>query len=266
MKDNKFTGLAGSLKQILWASALLAAVPAVASESIQKFESDWQGVEIQQNFQPNTDFVKPGLKPRKALKAFGAPRQQAQSATSLDHEFWVYDASVVLYDDDDGDGFYQKFSLDFDVDVSEGYADIYAEVYIRAPGDDWLLLHTTDVFEIYEDDASDGIEVMTSLVNGYVPDYYDILIDIWEYGEFEDYLVATYDNVDDPDLDNLPLEDREEDRYYYEEHDHVHVSAGSSGSWLILLMLGLAIIRWGTQQNRQHKSELSTILSPTNRN
>jgi hypothetical protein len=164
-----------------------------------------------------------------------------KNSSLLDHEFWVYDADTYLEKDIDGDGFYRTFTVEFDVDVSAAYADVYAELYIRFPGGNWTHYYTTDVYEI-EGDMTDTYQVTTELSDGYVPDYYDILIDVWEYGETEDVLVATYSEADDNDLYQLPLEDSFEDRYYEENDDHHH--AGSfSVSVLFCLMSFMAIRR-----------------------
>jgi len=230
-----------------------------------KHQSDWQAIESIVSMKNGEEVLNKEKKPHREPILFGEKRMSEnnivnkrvnnskQNSASFDHEFWVYDADVFLYDDYDGDGYYRRFSIDFDVDVSDGYADIYADIYIRAPGDDWRLLHTTDVFEIYEEDASDGIEVMTTLLDGYFPDHYDILIDVWEYTDAGDYLVVTYDHIDDYDLDGLPLEDRDEDDNYYDEHDYVEVSAGSSGSVLLLLCLAFMIARYMQRQKRTGK-------------
>jgi hypothetical protein len=180
------------------------------------------------------------LKPRRAPLALGQERQNSaplsneqENGQVLDHEFWVYDASTYLETDRDGDGFYRSFTVEFDVDVSAAYADVYAELYIRYPGGNWTHYYTTEVYEI-EGDMTDTYQVTTDLSDGYIPDYYDLLIDVWEYGETEDILVATYSEADDNDLYQLPLEDSVEDRYYESNDDHHH-----AGSFSIPVLLGL---------------------------
>ena len=128
------------------------------------------------------------------------------SKSALDH-LYIYDAAVYLYNDTDGDGYYSKLRVDFDVD--SGYADyfdVYAEMFIREEGtQDWIHYYTTDVFEIYYDNSSDEYSVTTSLNTGFPTGKYEVLIDLFEYGYSG--VVDTMDAYADPDLGNLPLED-----------------------------------------------------------
>ncbi|NVK21578.1 MAG: hypothetical protein HWD86_03590 [Kangiellaceae bacterium] len=124
----------------------------------------------------------------------------------MDH-LYIHDAAVYLYDDTDGDGYYSKLRVDFDVDSPyDDWFDVYAEMFIREIGtNDWIHYYTTDVFEIHWDDSSDEYSVSTRLNTGFPPGKYEVLIDLFEYGYSG--LVDTLDAYDDPDLDNLPLED-----------------------------------------------------------
>ena len=126
--------------------------------------------------------------------------------SGLSH-LYIHDAAVYLYNDTDGDGYYSRLRVDFDVD--SGYAeyfDVYAEMFIREEGThDWIHYFTTDVFEIYHDDSSDDYSVTTTLNTGFPTGKYEVLIDLFEYG-FSG-VVDTMDAYSDPDLGNLPLED-----------------------------------------------------------
>ncbi len=136
------------------------------------------------------------------------PEKSEKSMSSSMNHLYIYDASVYLYDDYDGDGYYTKLSVNFDVDAYyDEYYDVYAEMFIRKNGDsEWTHYYTTNVFSIYGDNYSDDYTVTTKLNSGFPPGRYEVLIDLFEYGYSG--VVDTYSEYDDPDLGWLPLEDK----------------------------------------------------------
>lgn len=132
---------------------------------------------------------------------------QAKSSAKATH-LYLYDSAVFLQTDEDGDGYYSEIRVDFDVDSSySAYYDVFAELYIRPIGtSDWTHYYTTDVFDIYGASGSDEYSVTTTLNTGYPSDYYEIAIDLFEYGYSD--VVDSLEAYDDPDLGNLPLEDK----------------------------------------------------------
>lgn len=135
------------------------------------------------------------------------------SSSSLNH-LYFYDASVYLSEDYDGDGYYTKLSVNFDVDAYyNDYYDVYAELFIRKNGESvWTHYYTTNVFTIYGDNYSDDYTVTTKLHSGFPPGRYEVLIDLFEYGYSG--VVDTITEYDDPDLGWLPLEDSTYDSGY----------------------------------------------------
>ena len=160
---------------------------------------------------------------------------------SLFQDFTVYDAYSALFDDYDGDEFFQTFSVIFDVDVITyagiDEADVYAEIYLSRNGGPWEFLHTTDSFRIYGQSTEDEFEVMTNLATGYPTDYYDVLIDVYEVGYSD--IVATYSSDDTNNLYALPLESDNYDQIEYYEEIEVH---GGSNSVLFLILIGIALV------------------------
>lgn len=151
-------------------------------------------------------------KTRKEMQALreaeGLPKSSGKAQKNgMDH-LYIYDAAVLLFDDNDGDGYYSQLRVDFDVDSPYAdYFDVYAELFIRRIGDaEWTHYYTTDVFEIYYDNGSDEYSVTTRLNTGFPPGNYEVLIDLFEYGYSD--LVDTLYPSDDYDLTNLPLEDK----------------------------------------------------------
>lgn len=136
------------------------------------------------------------------------PEKSEKSMSSSMNHLYVYDASVYLSEDYDGDGFYTKLSVNFDVDAYyDEYYDVYAEMFIRKSGEsEWTHYYTTNVFTIYGDNYSDDYTVTTKLNSGFPPGRYEVLIDLFEYGYSG--VVDTFSEYDDPDLGWLPLEDK----------------------------------------------------------
>ena len=170
----------------------------------------------------------------------------SSSATSEDpyrapvyHSFAIFDASSRLFEDFDYDGFYQTFSVTFDVDVFGAYlnerADLFAELYLSRNGGPWVHYYTTDVFTIYGDSTQDDYEVLTTLYTGYQTDHYDVLIDVYEVGYSD--IVATISADDTDGLYALPLESRDRDRV-----DEVIVVEESGGALSIFALLGLGLL------------------------
>lgn len=161
-----------------------------------------------------------------------------KAASRIHHSFTIFQGYAQLIEDYDQDGFFQTFSVTFDADVhSYDYinsAKVYAELYLSKNGGDWIHYHTTDDFVIYGEDQDDEYEVYTTLNQGYIPEYYDVLIDLYEVGYSD--IVATYSANDTNDLYALPLESTDYDPDYvdvvYESESHGH-----GGSIFVLLAL-----------------------------
>ncbi|MDH0450582.1 choice-of-anchor H family protein [Shewanella sp. GD04112] len=155
------------------------------------------------------------------------------------HSFAIFDASSRLFEDFDYDGFYQTFSVTFDVDVFGSYlnerADLFAELYLSRNGGPWVHYYTTDVFTIYGDSTQDDYEVLTTLYTGYPTDHYDVLIDVYEVGYSD--IVATISADDTDGLYALPLESSDRDRV-----DEVIVVEESGGALSIFALLGLGLL------------------------
>jgi hypothetical protein len=177
----------------------------------------------------------------------------SSSATSDDpyrapvyHSFSIFDASSRLFEDFDYDGFYQTFSVTFDVDVNGAYlnerADLFAELYLSRDGGPWVHYYTTDVFTIYGDSTQDDYEVLTTLYTGYATDHYDVLIDVYEVGYSD--IVATISADETDSLYALPLESSDRDR----EPDIIVVEE-SGGAFSVLGLLCLSLCT-GLRLNR----------------
>lgn len=103
---------------------------------------------------------------------------------SVDHEYQanhhlsVFSAQSWLIDDNDGDGFYQSFSMDLDIDNNYGSSNVYAEVFISADTINWESLYISEHFLINENDTSDKFSMEFDLASGFVADYYNVQVQI----------------------------------------------------------------------------------------
>jgi len=160
--------------------------------------------------------------------------QDIEQRTSFYHSFSIYNGYSQLINDIDGDGYYQSFSVTFDADilssVSNEQALVFADLYLSQNGGPWVLFYSTDDFVITGEDSEDAVEVITVLDSGYVPDQYDVLIDLFEVGYSD--VVSTYSSSDSNDLYALPLESSDYDPEYTEVQYHEEHGGGSS--WLLL--------------------------------
>jgi len=168
--------------------------------------------------------------------------------THDDYQFSIFEAQSALLTDLDFDGYYQGFSISFDADYLR-YDDydtttVYAEMYLSKNGGPWLHYFTTEDFTIHSDDSTDDYEVVTTLVDGYTSDNYDVLIDLYEVGYTD--IVATYSSDDSNALYALPLESA---NYDLSQPDVVIVESYSEGhgggsiAWLLLLPAIVLTIR-----------------------
>lgn len=155
---------------------------------------------------------------------------------ALYHDFWIFDAWVEFYSDEDRDGYFNHFSVEFDADTEYNSAEVYARLYL---GKDEVFkeFHTTSSFNIFADSSSDSFVVESELLNGFSPAEYEVLIEL--YDAYSDELVAVFDGNDDADLYLLSLESEEYESVkviVVEEH-------GGSLSLLSLLLLPLLIVK-----------------------
>lgn len=153
------------------------------------------------------------------------------------NDIYIYDAYVTLDEDLDYDGYNQTFTVSFDADIYasvDEHALIYAELFIREHGGVWEHYFSTEPFHIKGESTDDIFDVTTTLDSGFNPEYYDILIDVYEYGS--DQLLTTYSADDNNALYALPLESSYYDTpIIIEDNHHYTTSYGTYGGSTPLL-------------------------------
>jgi len=168
-------------------------------------------------------------------------------------DFSIFDASVTLLSDNDNDGYFHSFSLQFDADVVSGDAMVYAEIWVRDGTGDWQLDYTTADFLIEGNSTLDTFILETQWESGYQPDYYDFRIELYDAYSYD--LLATSSHLDYY-LFEIPLEDLSYDAYPSSggtggnsgggTSSTSHESGGGSmGLFVIFLTLILSLSRRG---------------------
>ena len=156
-------------------------------------------------------------------------------AKAINGEFWIYDAWVEFYRDNDRDGYFNHFSVEFDADTEYSSAQVYARLYL-GKNEIFKEYHTTSNFDIFSDNSDDSFVVESELLKGFSSAEYEVLIEL--YDAYTDELVAVLDGNDDADLYLLSLESKD---YEYTQVVIVNEHGGSLG-WLSLLLLPLLLV------------------------
>ena len=169
---------------------------------------------------------------------------------SASFDFWFYEADVILYNDDDNDGFYYGIDLLFDVDTNFAAADIYAVMYLSYEGGPWNEYAVTDYFTIFGSSGTDEYVIQTELMSGYPTGSYDLLIEVFD--AYDSAFLASFGPSDTSELAYLPLEDynRDEPVEVIVVHEH---GGGAVDLWfvgILLLLIGFGEVRRKTAAAR----------------
>ncbi|WP_291620983.1 choice-of-anchor H family protein [Colwellia sp.] len=174
------------------------------------------------------------------------------SKSFSDGSFVIYEGYSQLIEDYDSDGYYQTFSVTFDADLITynpyDEAAVYAELYLSENGGPWQHYYTTDSFVIHGESSDDSFEVYSTLAQGFNPNHYDVLIDLYEVGYPN--IVASYSSDDSNSLYALPLESSDFDIEYIEYYEETHIYGGSGGMVSLLVLLTLMLRRLLGKLNR----------------
>jgi len=114
-----------------------------------------------------------------------------------------------LIADDDDDGFYSRFQITFDPDADFESRLIYARVWVRARGGDWIEEYVSEDWRVDTSGTGDAFILDVDWLSGYPTSYYDVQIDL--YDSASNRLVASAGS-ERFDLSQLPLEDRSRDQ------------------------------------------------------
>lgn len=176
----------------------------------------------------------------------GARGQSKSSATEYrapNTDFWFYDADVILFNDNDQDGYYHGIDLLFDADTYYDSAEVYAVVYLSLEGGPWNEYAVTDNFLIFGASGEDEYVVVSELVSGYPTGSYDLLIELFD--TWDNSFVASFGPADTSELAFLQLEDAGRDAPQPVTTVIVRDGGGGALGWVVLLpLLLVALLRY----------------------
>ena len=191
----------------------------------------------------------------------GASKPGAGSLQGPRNDFWIYDADVVLFDDDDGDGYYHGIDLLFDADTIYASARVYAVVYLSRDFGPWNEYGITEDFRIYGASSDDEYVLVTELMSGYPRGDYDLLIELFDAGSHE--FLASFGPDDSSALGYLPLEDFKRDAPVVRRTVVVeHGGGGASSAWTIAFLLLMLVVTAVRKVWRHRNDALFRIDSP----
>jgi hypothetical protein len=155
----------------------------------------------------------------------------------------VRDVTSTLLIDDDGDGHYSKFRIDFDPDADFDGTFVYAEVWVRPQGGEWIQEHVSDDFLVDASGDADVYSLTADWISGYPTAFYDVQIDLRDADTGA--LVASAGS-ERPELSRIPLEDQARDTRVSpptnggggDTHSREH-GGGALGGWFLLGLAGL---------------------------
>jgi hypothetical protein len=191
--------------------------------------------------------------------AFSKGGSGAQQAGAMTNDFWFYTADVVLFNDDDNDGYFHGVDLLFDADTYYEVADVYAVAYLSFEGGPWNEYAVTDEFSLYGASSDDEYVIVTELNSGYPAGDYDLLIELFDAidGEF----LASFGPDDSSELAFLPLEDFNRDTPIVDEVIVIGHGGGGIGMSLLAALLMLASLR----AVREYRRSAAVPIDPDRR-
>lgn len=168
---------------------------------------------------------------------------QNLAAHPLPAYFEIFDSWVELSGDLDDDGYYHQIRIMFDADVNTAVETVYVKLYLSREGGDWYQYATSDLFEIYSDSVDDTYEVVTELLDGYQPGFYEVMIELhslYHPGVVASRILNSFNTGVD-----IALEDLSYDESYRVVLIDDGYADGHSGSFSLsgLMMLALLLIR-----------------------
>jgi hypothetical protein len=160
----------------------------------------------------------------------------------------IDDVTTTLLIDDDDDGHYSKFRIDFDPDADFDGTFVYAEVWVRAQGGEWIQEHVSDDFLVDASGDDDLYSLTADWISGYPTSFYDVQIDLRDADTGA--LVASAGS-ERPELARIPLEDQGRDTRVNPPPQNGggggtssrESGGGAIGGWLAMALLILLV--WG---------------------
>ena len=192
----------------------------------------------------------------------GKPGSGSAGAQSINHDFWIFDADVVLFNDDDNDGYFHGIDLLFDADTIYSAAEVYAVLYLSLDFGPWNEYAATEDFWIFGASGSDEYVIVTELMSGYPTGDYDILIELFD--AVDNSFLASFGPEDSSELAYLPLEDFNKDAPRIDPPVAIsHGGGGAADAWTIGFLLLILVVSAARKIWRHRNDRLVRIDSPS---
>ena len=193
--------------------------------------------------------------------SFAKPGVGSSDSQSASYDFWIYEADVLLFNDDDLDGYFHGVDLLFDADTIYSAADVYAVLYLSYEGGPWNEYGVTEDFTIFGSSGTDEYVMVTELMSGYPTGSYDLLIELFD--AYDGSFLAAFGPDETSELAYLPLEDYNRDAPI--EEVQVVVNRGGGGAmdgWLLSALLLILFASAMRKIWRRRNDTLMRIDSP----
>lgn len=155
----------------------------------------------------------------------------------------IGDVTTTLLSDADGDGHYSRFRIAFDPDADFEDRLVYARIWVRARGGEWIEEFASEDFWVDTAGAADLYELSVEWRTGYPTSFYDVQIDLHDTAT--DLLVASAGSERGA-LAQVPLEDQSLDQFVNPPAPGSGGSTssreGGGGAFEFWSLLGLALL------------------------
>jgi hypothetical protein len=168
--------------------------------------------------------------------------------------YGIGDVSTLLITDADRDGYYSRFRITFDPDADFSGQYVYARIWVRAQGGEWIEEFVSEDFLVNSSGAADAYSLTADWISGYPTSLYDVQIDLFDSATD---LLAASAGSERSALAQIPLEDQARDRSV--SPPSTGTGGGSTSSredggggalslWWLLGLLPLSIARRGVRK------------------
>lgn len=182
-----------------------------------------------------------GERGKTSAAASGKAGSGTTAAQGTANDFWFHTADVILFNDDDDDGYFHGIDLLFDADTYFDAVDVYAVGFLSYEGGPWNEYMVTDTFTIFGATSDDEYVVVTELTSGYRTGEYDLLIEL--YDAVDGAFLASFGPADTSELAFLPLEDFDRDDPSFDNVVVVERGGGSVGGIAVAALLSILLLR-----------------------
>lgn len=201
-----------------------------------------------------------GERSKSDTRGSNANRGDGLSQKTGSFDFWFYEADVILFNDDDGDGYYHGIDLLFDADTIYSSAEVYAVLYLSLEGGPWNEYGVTEDFTIFGSSANDEYVMVTELMSGYPSGSYDLLIELFD--AYDGTFLTSYGPEDTSELGYLTLEDYNRDAPETQVVVNRGGGGGSMDGWILGILVLLLFASGIAKIWRRRNDTLMRIDSP----